>query len=57
MLFQDVDVVWFKPPLEYIDLFHTERLAKNQSIPDAYFSDDGQRTLRFTPFYANSGIT
>jgi hypothetical protein len=26
------------------------------NYPDGFFSDDGQRTLRYSPFYANSGF-
>jgi hypothetical protein len=95
VLFQDVDLVWFRDPFPYFQ----EQLARHaqphgssrsgsgggsgtdaQSLnassssssssssprwgtrsgapppPDAFFSDDGQRTLRYTPFYANSGF-
>jgi len=49
VLFQDVDLVWFREPFSY---FHSEG-AKGH---DAFFSDDGQRGLRYSPFYANSGF-
>lgn len=55
ILFQDVDIVWFKHPLDYIKNLQLDRVKKNLSIYDAYFSDDGQRSLRYSPFYANSG--
>ena len=29
---------------------------RKRAPPDAYLSDDGQRSLRYTPFYANSGF-
>jgi hypothetical protein len=49
LLFQDVDVVWYKPPL---DFFH------DKSVPvfDMYFQDDGNRQERFAPYAANSGF-
>jgi hypothetical protein len=51
VLFQDVDVVWFRDPFRYIT-----QLTKVKPRIDAFFSDDGQRTLRYSPFYANSGF-
>jgi len=52
VLFQDVDLVWFKDPFSYF-ASHT-RVGKTET--DAFFSDDGQRGLRYAPFYANSGF-
>ena len=49
LLFQDVDVVWFKSPL---DFFHDKSLPKF----DMYFQDDGNRQLRFAPYSANTGF-
>ena len=49
LLFQDVDMVWFKSPL---DFFQDESLPKF----DMYFQDDGNRQLRFAPYSANSGF-
>ncbi|CAB9516554.1 Nucleotide-diphospho-sugar transferase [Seminavis robusta] len=51
VLFQDVDVIWFKDPLPY---FHN----RNSTIynNDAYFQDDGARSLRYAPYSANSGF-
>jgi len=50
-LFQDVDMIWFKNPL---DFFH------NKSSPiyemDAIFQDDGARSIRYAPWSANSGF-
>lgn len=46
-LFQDADVVWFRSPLEY---FATASRA------DVYFSDNGLRTMRSAPTFANSGV-
>jgi hypothetical protein len=60
VLFQDVDLVWFKNPFEY---FHAHQNATKGGASGgggdeytAYFSDDGQRSIRYTPFYANSGF-
>jgi len=51
LLFQDVDVVWYKDPLPF---FH------NNTSPishfDIYFQDDGAHSLRYAPFSANSGF-
>ena len=49
LLFQDVDVVWYKDPLEY---FHDETLPRF----DIYFQDDGSRQERYAPYSANSGF-
>jgi len=51
VLFQDVDVIWFKNPLP---------LFQNTSSPlydfDIYFQDDGARSPRYAPFSPNSGF-
>jgi len=51
LLFQDVDIVWYRNPLDY---FHDE------SNPfynfDMYFQDDGVRSERYSPTSANSGF-
>lgn len=31
-------------------------LCNAGSFVEAFFSDDGQRSMRYTPFYANSGF-
>ena len=59
VLFQDVDLVWYKDPFPY---FHkameesVEKTKKTGSVIEGFFSDDGQRSLRYAPFYANSGF-
>jgi hypothetical protein len=51
LIFQDVDVVWFKNPLEY---FHDKT---NEFYDfDMYFQDDGARSNRYAPMAANSGF-
>jgi hypothetical protein len=51
VLFSDVDMIWFKDPLEY---FH------DKSSPmynfDIYFQDDGSRGLFYAPYSANTGF-
>lgn len=51
LLFQDVDIVWFKNPLDYF---------QDKSSParawDVFFQDDGAHSLRFAPYSANSGF-
>jgi len=49
VLFQDVDIVWYKDPL---DFFHNKSLPKF----DMYFQDDGNRQDRFAPYSANTGF-
>ena len=49
LLFQDVDVVWYKNPL---DFFHDKALPKF----DLFFQDDGSRQERYAPYSANSGF-
>ena len=49
LLFQDVDVVWYKSPL---DFFHD----KSMPVFDVYFQDDGNWQERFAPYAANSGF-
>lgn len=65
VLFQDIDIVWFKSPFPYFhnyirqaEIAQTASIdVSRQVIPDAFLSDDGQRsTVRYSPFYANSGF-
>jgi len=49
LLFQDVDIVWYKNPLDY---FHDKSLPEF----DVYFQDDGSRQERYAPYSANSGF-
>ena len=51
ILFQDVDIIWYRNPFEY---FHNPQ--KNLDDFDMYFQDDGGHTTRFAPFAANSGF-
>ena len=51
VLFQDVDLVWFRDPFPY---FH--RYSEEHRDALGFFSDDGQRSKRYTPFFANSGF-
>lgn len=50
VLFQDVDIIWFKNPLDY---YHDGKLSGDF---DMYFQDDGVRTIRYAPYSANSGF-
>jgi hypothetical protein len=49
VLFQDVDVLWFKNPLPFL---HSPELEEW----DMVFQDDGSRQPRFRPYSANSGF-
>ncbi len=51
LLFQDVDVIWHKNPLEY---FHDENNPYRNF--DMYFQDDGAHSTRYAPYSANSGF-
>ena len=59
VVFQDVDLVWFKEPFSWFQKYgdYAATAHHNGERPDAYFSDDGQRgSIRYSPFYANSGF-
>jgi hypothetical protein len=59
VLFQDIDLVWFKEPLPYFHAYlekFSKRLTSQPQKIQAFFTDDGQRTKRYAPFYANSGF-
>lgn len=51
VLFQDIDIVWFRDPLPYF---------QNKNSPshnfDIYFQDDGNRALFYAPYSANTGF-
>ena len=49
VLFQDVDVVWFKDPLPYF----AHRSVQGEW--DMLFQDDGARSTRYAPFSPNTG--
>ncbi|KAL7554504.1 hypothetical protein ACHAWF_017961 [Thalassiosira exigua] len=51
VLFQDVDLVWLKDPLEY---FHDK--ASETSHFDVLFQHDGSNSVRYAPYAANSGF-
>ena len=51
VLFQDVDIVWHKNPLEY---FHDD--GNPQAGFDTYFQDDGNHGLFYAPYSANTGF-
>lgn len=48
VLFQDVDIVWYKNPIEYFESNHLEF--------DLMFQDDGGHSVRYAPYSANSGF-
>jgi hypothetical protein len=48
VLFQDVDVVWYKNPLPYFD-------APEVAEWDMMFQDDGARSTRYAPYSPNTG--
>lgn len=51
LLFQDVDVVWYKDPLQ---IFHDNKSPYSNF--DVLFQDDGARSIRYAPYSANSGF-
>jgi Nucleotide-diphospho-sugar transferase len=51
VLFQDVDVVWFKDPLDYF-----EKMEGPMVEFDFYFQDDGNHALFYAPYSANTGF-
>ena len=62
VLFQDADLVWFQDPFPYFHSYgkdssgNVEVGMEGSENIKAFFSDDGQRSLRYSPFYANSGF-
>ena len=50
VLFQDVDVVWFRNPLPYLESSPTTQEW------DMMFQDDGNRQIRYAPFGPNTGF-
>mmetsp|Transcript_24051 Transcript_24051/g.29542 ORF Transcript_24051/g.29542 Transcript_24051/m.29542 type:complete len:581 (-) Transcript_24051:98-1840(-) len=50
LLFMDVDIVWYKEPLNF---FHSD---ESVSQYDIMFQDDGARSIRYAPYSANSGF-
>jgi hypothetical protein len=48
VLFQDVDIVWYKNPLAFLEQEHLKF--------DLLFQDDGGHTIRYAPYSANSGF-
>jgi hypothetical protein len=50
VLFSDVDVVWYKNPLDYY------RTTMMEGPWDLVFQNDGARTLRYAPYSPNSGF-
>ena len=51
MLFQDVDIVWYKNPLSF---FHDKDSPIH--LYDIYFQDDGSHSTRYAPYAPNSGF-
>jgi hypothetical protein len=60
VLFQDVDIVWYRHPLELFESESSESgsdySVENQQEFDVLFQDDGARSLRYAPYSANSGF-
>jgi hypothetical protein len=49
LLFQDVDVVWYKNPLSFFE-------SPEAGDFDIYFQDDGAHTARYAPYSPNTGF-
>jgi hypothetical protein len=59
VLFQDVDLVWFREPMKYFHDYlrdHQAEMTMSGTPTLAFFSDDGQRSKRYTPYFAKSGF-
>lgn len=63
VLFQDVDMIWYKSPLEYfraIERREREEGGGGESHRpyhyDAYFQDDGNHAPYYAPYSANTGF-
>jgi len=53
LLFQDIDIVWYKDPLLWFHSEEPDHPAKNW---DMIYQDDGARHLFFAPYSANTGF-
>jgi hypothetical protein len=51
LLFQDVDVTWYRNPLEYFS-----NTTSHFNDYDIFFQDDGGRSIRYGPYSPNSGF-
>eukprot|EP00584_Thalassiosira_punctigera_P018171 CAMPEP_0172575534 /NCGR_PEP_ID=MMETSP1067-20121228/137261_1 /TAXON_ID=265564 ORGANISM="Thalassiosira punctigera, Strain Tpunct2005C2" /NCGR_SAMPLE_ID=MMETSP1067 /ASSEMBLY_ACC=CAM_ASM_000444 /LENGTH=572 /DNA_ID=CAMNT_0013368185 /DNA_START=288 /DNA_END=2006 /DNA_ORIENTATION=+ len=51
VLFQDVDIVWIRDPMEYFD-----NKSSKVSQFDVIFQHDGSNSVRYAPYSANSGF-
>jgi len=51
VLFQDVDVVWYRNPLEFFD----DAVRRYPEV-DVFFQDDGSRSEQFGPYFPNTGL-
>jgi hypothetical protein len=49
-LFQDVDIVWFKNPIDYFIQL------RDETEYDVIFQDDGGHSVRYAPYSANTGF-
>jgi hypothetical protein len=60
ILFQDADLVWFRDPFPYFQALNgtglTDTSVQRGKEVLGYFSDDGQRSKRFSPYFFNSGF-
>ena len=52
VLFQDVDIVWYRNPLNF---FQNLTVGRDASY-DMYFQDDGSHISTFAPYSANTGF-
>lgn len=51
VLFQDVDVVWYRDPLEFF-----QNSSHHWHNFDIYFQDDGNHALFYAPYSSNTGF-
>ncbi len=60
LLFQDVDVIWYKNPLQFFhydnDGDNTENTTRQLGNYDMIFQDDGNRGPYYAPYAANTGF-
>lgn len=52
VLFQDVDIVWYRNPLEFFHQDPTSAMSQHEM----YFQDDGSRGIFYAPYSANTGL-
>merc|ERR1711862_752433 len=55
-LFQDVDITWYKHPLDYFKSDNLSSISEDYNNNDIFCQCDGSPQIRYAPYSANSGF-